>query len=612
MALAEDEDGATRETRAAASCLEASAAFADVDGDALAALAAGAVHFCVPAGWSLFAAGDASDGLYLIASGRVGVKPAGTARASIEVGAGQILGELGWLLHEARAAGALALRDSELLWLPRALVDAVAARSAGFALSLARICAGRLRLANAAGRSRRRPRVFVILPNDAGTDGASLATQLTEELSRFGHCELVWDVRASAHTARWFGAIEERSDYVVFLADGLQTAWTRQCCRQADVLLLAADAAREPQAWPDTVAAAVANSGVRVELALLHDGAVAPGRARAWLDATPAAQHHHIANGVDVGRLARLLAQRGVGLVLSGGGARGFAHLGVIRALREARIPIDFVGGASIGSIIAAGVASGWSDAQMELRYRRSFVATNPVDDYTFPFVALTKGRKVSRLLRQEFGEVTIEDLRLPFFCVSANLTTACPHEHRAGALWQALRASVAIPGVLPPVFLGTAVLVDGAAVNNLPVDLMQSHAPGLVLGSDAGAVRSFEADGDASDQPPFWRFFSRGAGGRRRINIFQILMRAGLAGGASSAAHRRECADLTLRPPLEGIDLLDWQAFDRAIAAGYAHATAALAAAPQLPRLPAPDGGVGGLPQSLTRELERRRRLAG
>ncbi len=138
--------------------------------------------------------------------------------------------------------------------------------------------------------------------------------------------------------------------------------------------------------------------------------------------------------------------------MLSGGGARGFAHLGVIRALREARVPIDFVGGSSIGSIIAAGVAVGWSDDEMRMRYRRSFVDTNPVNDYTFPFVALTRGRKVSRLLQREYGDVLIEDLRRPFFCISANLTTGRALEHRDGRLVDALRASVAIPGVMPPV----------------------------------------------------------------------------------------------------------------------------------------------------------------
>src|ERR1700678_43195 len=225
--------------------------------------------------------------------------------------------------------------------------------------------------------------------------------------------------------------------------------------------------------------AIAAGCRARVELALLHEGCFEAGAAIRWLKRNDVAQHHHIVGAADFGRVARLLTRRGVGLVLSGGGARGSAHLGVIRALREARVPIDFVGGASIGAIMAAGVAMGGSDEEMRLRYRRCFVDTNPVNDYTFPFVALTRGRKVSRLLAREYGDVCIEDLRLPYFCVSANLTTGRVLEHREGRLADALRASVAIPGIMPPVFHDEGVLVDGAAINNLPVDIMRSHAPG-------------------------------------------------------------------------------------------------------------------------------------
>jgi len=142
--------------------------------------------------------------------------------------------------------------------------------------------------------------------------------------------------------------------------------------------------------------------------------------------------------------------------------------------------------------------------------YRRGFVDSNPVNDYTFPLVALTRGRKVSRLLQREYGDVMIEDLRHPFFCISCNLTNGRAFEHRAGSLAQALRASVAIPGVMPPVVWGNDVLVDGAAINNLPVDVMQRHAPGLVIGSDVGAERPQHT--------------------AQRINIFQILMQAGTA----------------------------------------------------------------------------------
>lgn len=201
------------------------------------------------------------------------------------------------------------------------------------------------------------------------------------------------------------------------------------------------------------------------------------------------------------------------------------------------------------------------------MRYRRSFVDTNPVNDYTFPFVALTRGRKVSRLLQREYGDVLIEDLRRPFFCVSANLTTGRALEHRDGRLADALRASVAIPGVMPPVYRGEDVLVDGAAINNLPVDIMQAHAPGFLIGSDAGADRFVP--------------------GRRRINIFQILMHAGMINNASSAAAQRELADVLLKPPLANVDLLNWQAFDRAIQAGYDYARRALESLPAIPRLP-------------------------
>ena len=206
-------------------------------------------------------------------------------------------------------------------------------------------------------------------------------------------------------------------------------------------------------------------------------------------------------------------------------------------------MPLDFVGGASIGAIIAAGIAMGWSDEEMNVRYRRSFVDTNPVNDYAFPLVALTRGRKVLRLLEREYGGMSIEDLRLPYFCISANLTSGRALEHRQGTLAKALRASVAIPGVMPPVFDGEQVLVDGATMNNLPVDLMRRHAPGYVIGCDVGADRSFSIDLAPAEAPPFWRFFARGRGGRRRINIFQILMHAGMINNvSSSAAAGRRC----------------------------------------------------------------------
>ncbi|HWX36888.1 MAG TPA: patatin-like phospholipase family protein [Steroidobacteraceae bacterium] len=574
--------------RRAIDCLRDCAALTDVDPETLETLAAGVVHFSLPAGSLLFESGSTPDAVYLVASGRLGVKTTGSTRLTAEIEHGELVGEAGWLLNEARSATVFALRDSEMLLLPTALLDTLAAQSARFSLALARLCAGRLRRSNRQEVGPKRARVFAIVPNSVEVDVANFATRLVTEFSRAGRTELVWDARASSHTAAWFNRIEELNDSVVYVADPCASGWTRQCCRQAEVILLVAPGGASVQAWPSGIAEAALSRGARVELALVHHERIEKGAATRWLHASPVALHHHIVDAADFGRLARLLTQRGVGLVLSGGGARGFAHLGVIRALREARVPIDFVGGASIGSIIAAGVAVGWSDEEMRMRYRRGFVDTNPVNDYTFPFIALTRGRKVARLLQREYGEVLIEDLPQPFFCVSANLTTGRALEHRDGSLAEALRASVAIPGVMPPVYRGEDVLVDGAAINNLPVDIMQSHAPGLVIGCDVGADH-----------------YALGRRGKRRINIFQVLMHSGMINSASSAAAQRALADVLLKPPLVNIDLLNWRAFDRAIQAGYDYAKPLLETLPDIPRLPAVTHRASR--NSLAVELQRR-----
>ena len=605
MALEEEQSSAAQELRRAIDCLMSSAELQGVARTTLEMLAAGAVHFSLPAGDLLFASGAMPDGVYLVASGRLGVRTGSGERTVAEVERGEWVGESGWLLKEPRSATVVALRDTELLLLPDAVLDAAAAQSPQFSLAIAQLCARRLTRSNRAKTLAKRARVFALVPNSDEIDVAEFATQLTAELGRSGRAELVWDVRATTHTSAWFSRIEELNDYVLYVADPTESGWTRQCCRQADVVLCLAQARGRVRAWPGSIGAALAR-GARIELALLHEGAFAAGAATEWLRHLPAAQHHHIVDSGDVGRVVRLLTGRGVGLVLSGGGARGFAHLGVIRALREARIPLDFLGGASIGAIIAAGVAMGWDDAEMQLRYRRSFVDTNPVNDYAFPLVALTRGRKVSRLLRREYGDTLIEDLRHPFFCVSANLTTGKALEHREGAVAYALRATVAIPGVMPPVFRGDEILVDGAAINNLPVDIMQRHAPGLVIGCDVGADYSFSANAAAADGPPLWRFFARSRSGKQRINIFQVLMHAGMVNSVSSQAAQRALADVMLKPPLANIDLLDWRAFDRAIESGYAYACQALENLPHVPRL-APAAIEKRNVSSLAAELERR-----
>ena len=267
--------------------------------------------------------------------------------------------------------------------------------------------------------------------------------------------------------------------------------------------------------------------------------------------------------------------------MLSGGGARGFAHIGVVKALREANVPIDTVGGTSMGAILGAGVAMEWTHEQLVERFKRTFVDTNPLSDYTLPLVSLVSGRKVSGLLRREFGELQIEDLNLPFFCVSSNLSTGRIAVHRHGSLWRWLRASVAIPGVLPPIFHNGEVHVDGGAMNNLPVDVMREVGRGPIIGVDVGADRAFTADFDDVDVPALWKVMSWFRSKKKRVNIFQILWRAGMVNTTASTMAHREQTDLLLQPQLENMDLLHWKGFERAIELGYRYTLERLAKLP-------------------------------
>jgi NTE family protein len=529
----------------------------------------------VPGGALLFEAGTPADAVYFVVSGCLGVYGPGGELVG-RVAAGETVGEMGLIVARPRRATVRALRDSELAVLSAGTFERVLLGHPEAILRLARLTVQRIDDRDAERQRAMTPRTIALVPQHADLDLGAHAGQLIRALSRFGRADLVARERAARHSPQWFHERESRNDFVVYAADAGDTPWTQLCLRQADVVLVAARASDEASAWASP---RWLDRGMRrAELLLLHEDGFRAGAATRWQSAFPGMPHHHLRGAADFERLVRLLTGRAVGVVLSGGGARGFAHLGVVRALREHGVPIDIVGGSSMGGILAAGVAADWDDAELRMRFKRSFVDTNPLSDYTLPLVSLVSGRKVGMLLRREFGDIDIEDLPLPFFCVSSNLTTGRIAVHQEGSLWRWLRASVAIPGVLPPVFQGGAVYVDGGAMNNLPVDVMRAKGRGPVIGVDCGTDRAFTTDVEATETPSLWSLLS-GRGARRRPNILQILWRAGMVNSAATTLEHRTQSDLLVTPALESVELLDWKGFERAIEIGYRDACERLAA---------------------------------
>ncbi|MCH9670722.1 MAG: patatin-like phospholipase family protein, partial [Gammaproteobacteria bacterium] len=293
-------------------------------------------------------------------------------------------------------------------------------------------------------------------------------------------------------------------------------------------------------------------------------------------------RHHHVRlqSEADFDRLCRMLTGTQIALVLGGGGARGAAHVGVLRALEEQGIPVDMIAGTSFGAIMAAGPALGWDSQTLGVGIKRALVDPGKPLDYTLPFTAITSGRKATHQIRRTFGNVRIEDLWLPYFCVSSNLSKGQQVVHTRGPLWKAIRTSVAIPGVLPPVRSEDGdVLIDGGVMNNLPVDVMRKYAGGgKILAVNLRAKVNIAAD-DLTDTGVLsgWRLYARWLTPfMRRPSVpsaIDLILRTAEMGNVMSAAEQEKAADLTFRPKVEQFGLLDFSAYLPLIEAGYTEA---------------------------------------
>jgi NTE family protein/lysophospholipid hydrolase len=301
-----------------------------------------------------------------------------------------------------------------------------------------------------------------------------------------------------------------------------------------------------------------------------------------WLSRRDVDAHHHVRAGdqADIARVARALSGRAVGVALGGGGARGFAHLGVVKALRELRIPIDYIGGTSMGAIMAGQLSLGLSLEEIYDLNRR-IISTNPFTEYTVPMVAMLGTTRIEQSARTSFGDTMIEDLWINYFAISSNLTTAEMVVHDSGPAWEATRASGSIPGIAIPVAKGMHLLVDGGVVNNLPGDVMRTRCGGLVIAVNVSPEEELPVSEEGL--PSQWRiFWNRILPFQpKRIDapsILDILMRTTTLASASRSAQVARSVDLYLHPPIDSYGMLEFEKMEELIECGYAYTMEAAA----------------------------------
>ena len=572
--------------------------FGRLDSDLLQTLEEQVQWVRLASGDELFRQGDAAEDAYLVVVGRLRVTVGTTeadggegVRTLADMGPGQWLGEMALITDSPRSATVHAVRDSGLARLPRAVFESLIVENPAALLATTRQLATRLQRQTSSARpAPPAVRTFALVPAHPGVHVERFARALAREFGRYG--TVAYASRGSveralgkrgvtefpeSHPGRlalrvWLNRQESDHRFVVYECEDGDSGWTQLAIRHSDQVVILADG-DSPSDLPAGMATGMATGkserddwhGPKVALVLLHRTGSGryPGTAR-FLNARRLHAHYHAARGskADIARIARLLIGEGIRLVLSGGGARGYAHVGVLRAFEELGIPIDAIGGTSMGGLIAGGVADGRDWRDILQNYTRH---TDAILDLTLPVLALVSARRVTRGFAEIFGDSCIEDFAIPFFCVSSNLTRAEPLIHRSGPAALAIRATISIPGVFPPVPHNGDLLVDGGLFDNLPVGVMASLYGGTIVAVDATPGADLTAGAVMSADMSGWRYLLRhvlpGRDTGSNPTILGVLARSTVVGSATAASNRaaREQAALFLQPPIGDWGLLQF-----------------------------------------------------
>ena len=581
--------------------------FGSLDADTLVELGRVFRWLRLERGEQLFAQGDPGDALYLLVSGRLQARldaPGGAFRVVGEIVPGETVGEMALVSDEPRSATVVALRGCVLQVCDRKDFEALVEAHPQLSRHVSGILVQRLKKANQRASVVHQRLSIAVVPLHAGIDANAFSRPFARALERHGSVlsldrigvdervgHLLSNLEPRLQDLRllpWFEEQESRHDFVVYEAEPEPTPWTLRCVSQADRIVLVADADHAPGVGELETRIEHVLSGARppLHLVLLHPAdRDRPRGTPAWLEPRDVHRHHHVRRERlgDVERVARLLTGRGLGLVLSGGGARGFAHIGVLTVIDELGLAVDAIGGTSAGAGMAAQYAMGLTPAEMRDVNYREFVVRKPFKKYTLPVYSLASRYAFDRTCRVIAGDLDVSDLWIPFFCTSSDLQTGGKVLHVRGPLWIAARATMSLPGIVPPVVDGSRVLVDGGVLDNMPEEEMMEFCGGPVVAVDVGPGAPIPVDFEYDDMPSPWRVLwdrlSRSGTGRMVPTLLEVLMRTATVSNASQHGVVDDTVDLVLRPPVAEFGLLDFGQIDGIIAAAVPYARERLTA---------------------------------
>jgi NTE family protein len=523
--------------------------------------------------------GEDADALYLVRAGRFNVQlPDGRIVAEIE--AGEPVGELAFFSGVKRTADVRATRDAEVYALTREAYDTIAARHPELTGTILASVAGRLArtTAGASSLEAKPGRVVCLLPSGEAQLPDGFAEKLTRSLAKYDNPRLVRRADMpeglrpeDASFGSWVAELERSAGRVILRASREDDGWNRAIARNSDdVLLVAPLYDRRPELSElESYALPLfqkTNRQLMLWRPLMAKGIEGSG---AWLADRDVALHHHVPLDSEAAfdRIARFMAGKANGVVLAGGGALGCAHIGVMQALLENGVPIDYYGGTSAGAAMAGVLAQGLTAAETLDQMHEMFIANKAMKKVTIPVHSFLDPRVFDAQLKLRYGTKDIADLPFNFFGVSTNLSTNGIHVHTRGPLWEAVRASGSLPTILPPLITEAGdILVDGGVLDNIPVAIMRELKAGpnvvVALRTDAGARWEIEARySDVRSPGQIARdILLRRKPERAFPSLIEIMSRSMVVGSESTVEKSLAQADALLIPPIPpDMQILDW-----------------------------------------------------
>lgn len=489
--------------------------FPGIDTDSIKQIISAGTKIKIDTGAYLFRQNDPADVLYILISGRLrALKEEKNGELTVlgDIGEGEPVGEFAFFTEDPRMASVIAIRDSVVLKFDNSHYLDLVKSNPELASMLIRFIIKRLQRNSFEMSKTSPPKNIAVLNLQPAKNAEEYTTLIERELN-------LMQVPIKLHNLENFSLEEQDKVYEkleqfdglnILICDINQEEWSRKCLIYADLIIVATDfyASTELHFIEKNLNLYSQNIlNKNTYLLLLHpENGAMPKHTSAWLRNRKVNLHIHIRknNSRDTRRLCRILTHQANGLVLGGGGAKGFAHIGVVQALNEKGIEIDFLGGTSAGALYGIGMS--FADFQFDKIHslneegvRRNLTS----NDITLPILSIMSGKKFKKHLKEMYGDLEMEDLWINSFAVSTNFSRAKMVVLKTGLVWRNVLASMAIPGIYPPVVIDKNLYVDGGVMDNLPVEAMYKYPVDNIIAVSLSTLEVHEVS--YAEAPTSW-----------------------------------------------------------------------------------------------------------